>query len=73
MNTMIYSRTAGPFSHAIAAVTLVRAPWDGETATPDARPETAPPRGIKGAPTLTKAEATIAAIRAMRDEMREGA
>lgn len=48
MIPLIYTRTIGPFSHREAPVSLVRAPWDGQTATPDPRPETAPPRGIKG-------------------------
>jgi len=73
MNAMSYICTGRIGGRIDPDVSLVRAPWDGETATPDARPETAPARGIKGAPTLTKAEATIAAIRAMRDEMRASA
>lgn len=73
MNAMIYTRTAGPFSHAITEVSLPPDPWGTKTMRPDARPETAPPRGIKGAPTLTKAEATIAAIRACLEEQRAGA
>lgn len=70
---MTYTRTAGPFSHALADVTLARAPWDAPTATPDPRPETAPPRGIKSKPRLTQAEISIAAIREMHAEMRAGA
>lgn len=68
-----YTRTAGPFSLREAPVTLVRAPWDAPTATPDPRPETAPPRGIKSKPRLTQAEISIAAIREMHAEMRAGA
>ena len=61
---MTYTRTAGPFSHALADVTLARAPWDGETATPDARPETAPPRGIKSKRNGVTPERFIALLRA---------
>ena len=67
-----YTRTSSPFSHREAPVTLARAPWDGETATPDARPETAPPRGIKGQPRRATVDDVIAAIRECRDEMRAG-
>lgn len=70
---LIYTRTAGPFSLREASVTLPRAPWDAPAAMPDPRPETAPPRGIKGQTRLTQAEISIAAIREMRDEMRAGA
>jgi len=70
MIPLIYTRTTGPFSLREAPVTLARAPRDGQTATPDPRPETAPPRGIKGAPRLTQAEISIAAIREMHAEMR---
>lgn len=70
---MTYTRTSGPFSHREAAVSPARAPWDGQTTTPDPRPETAPPRGIKGQPRLTQAEISIAAIREMHAEMRAGA
>lgn len=54
-------------------VSLARAPWEASTATPDPRPETAPPRGIKGRPVGSTIEERIAAIREMRDEMRAGA
>lgn len=67
---LTYTRTAGPFSHALADVTLPRAPWDAPTATPDPRPETAPPRGIKGQPRLTQAEISIAAIREVYEQAR---
>ena len=70
MTAMTYTRTSSPFSHSEASVTLARAPWDAPTATPDPRPETAPPRGIKGQPRLTQAEISIAAIRECRDAMR---
>ena len=40
MIPLIYTRTVGPFSNREAPVSLVRAPWDGQTATPDPRPET---------------------------------
>lgn len=61
---MTYTRTAGPFSRAEADVTLPRAPWDGETATPDPRPETAPPRGIRGRRNCVTPEGFIAILRA---------
>ena len=67
---LIYTRTSSPFSLREASVTLARAPWDAPTATPDPRPETAPPRGIKSKPRLTQAEISIAAIREMHAEMR---
>ena len=70
---MTYTRTSGPFSHREAPVSLPRAPWEASTATPDPRPETAPPRGIKGRPVGSTIEERIAAIREMRDEMRAGA
>ena len=61
---MTYTRTIGPFSHREAPVSLVRAPWDGETATPDPRPETAPPRGIKSKRNGVTPEGFIALLRA---------
>lgn len=61
---VIYTRTAGPFSNALADVTLSRAPWDGETATPDPRPETAPPRDIRGRRNGVTPEGFIAILRA---------
>lgn len=64
MTAMTYTRTAGPFSHREAAVSLVRAPWDGEAATPDARPETAPPRDIRGRRNGVTPEGFIALLRA---------
>ena len=70
---LTYTRTAGPFSLREAPVTLARAPWDAPTATPDPRPETAPPRGIKSKPRLTQAEISIAAIREVYEEVRAGA
>lgn len=73
VDVMTYTRTAGPFSLREADVTLVRAPWDGEAATPDPRPETAPPRGIKSKPRLTQVEISIAAIREVYEEVRAGA
>ena len=59
-----YTRTAGPFSLREAPVTLVRAPWDAPTATPDPRPETAPPRGIKSKRNGVTPEGFIAILRA---------
>lgn len=64
MIPLIYTRTVGPFSHALADVTLVRAPWDAPTATPDLRPETAPPRGIKSKRNGVTPEGFIALLRA---------
>ena len=64
MTAITYTRTAGPFSHREAAISLVRAPWDGETATPDPRPETAPPRGIRGRRNGVTPEGFIALLRA---------
>lgn len=61
---MTYTRTSGPFSHREAAVSLVRAPWDAPTATPDPRPETAPPRGIKSKRNGVTPEGFIALLRA---------
>ena len=61
---LTYTRTAGPFSHALYDVTLPRAPWDAPTATPDARPETAPPRGIKSRRNGVTPEGFIAILRA---------
>ena len=61
---LTYTRTAGPFSHALADVTLARAPWDAPTATPDPRPETAPPRGIKSKRNGVRPEGFIAILRA---------
>lgn len=57
-------------------VSLPPNPWDeGERMAHDPRHETYPRFSLvkRPSPTLTKAEATIAAIRAMRDEMRERA
>ena len=64
MTAMTYTRTAGPFSHREAPVSLVRAPWDGETAKPDPRPETAPPRGIKSKRNGVTPEGFISLLRA---------
>lgn len=64
VEAMTYTRMAGPFSLREAPVTLVRAPWDGETAAPDARPETAPPRGIKSKRNGVTPEGFIALLRA---------
>ena len=61
---LIYTRTAGPFSLREAPVTLARAPWDAPTATPDPRPETAPPRGIKSKRNGVTPEGFIALLRA---------
>ena len=70
---MTYTRTSGPFSHREAAVSLVRAPWDAPTATPDARPETAPPRGIKSRRNGVTPEGFIALLRAECLKARMGA
>lgn len=70
---LTYTRTAGPFSHALAPVTLARAPWDAPTATPDPRPETAPPRGIKSKRNGVTPEGFIAILRAECLKARAGA
>ena len=70
---LTYTRTAGPFSHALADVTLARAPWDAPTATPDPRPETAPPRGIKSKRNGVTPEGFIALLRAECLRARAGA
>lgn len=70
---MTYTRTSGPFSHREAAVSLVRAPWDAPTATPDPRPETAPPRGIKSKRNGVSPEGFIALLRAECLRARVGA
>ena len=54
-------------------MSLVRAPWDGETATPDPRPETAPPRGIKSRRNGVTPEGFIALLRAECLKARMGA
>ena len=64
MTVQTYTRTTSPFSHRDAPVKLARAPWDGETATPDPRPETAPPRGIKSKRNGVTPEGFIAILRA---------
>ena len=64
MTHLTYTRTAGPFSHEMASVSLPRAPWDGEIATPDPRPETAPPRDIRGRRNGVTPEGFIAILRA---------
>lgn len=64
MTHLIHTRTASPFSNREAPVSLVRAPWDGDTATPDPRPETAPPRGIKSKRNGVIPEGFIAILRA---------
>ena len=61
---LIYTRATSPFSLREAPVSLVRAPWDGQTATPDPRPETAPPRGIKSKRNGVTPEGFIALLRA---------
>ena len=71
--TVTYTRTSGPFSLREASVTLVRAPWDGDTATPDPRPETAPPRGIKSKRNGVTPEGFIALLRAECLKVRAGA
>lgn len=63
-DALTYTRTSSPFSHREAPVSLVRAPWDAPTATPDARPETAPPRGIKSKRNGVTPEGFIAILRA---------
>lgn len=64
MTAITYTRTTTTLGHREAHVSLVRAPWDGDTATPDARPETAPPRGIKGERNGVTPEGFIALLRA---------
>lgn len=64
MTAMTYTRTISPFSNREAPVSLVRAPWDAQTATPDPRPETAPPRGIKSKRNGVTPEGFIAILRA---------
>lgn len=64
VDAVTYIRTTGPFSHALADVTLHRAPWDAPTATPDPRPETAPPRDIRGRRNGVTPEGFIAILRA---------
>lgn len=61
---VIYTRTSGPFSHAIAEVTLPPDPWGTKTMCPDPRPETAPPRDIRGRRNRTTPERFIALLRA---------
>lgn len=73
VDAMIYTRTASPFSHEMADVTLPRAPWDGQTAIPDPRPETAPPRGIKSRRNGVTPEGFIALLRAGCLKARAGA
>ena len=63
-DAMIYTRATSPFSLREAPVTLARAPWDGQTATPDPRPETAPPRRIKSKRNGVTPEGFIAILRA---------
>lgn len=63
-DALTYTRTSSPFSHREAPVSLVRAPWDAPTATPDPRPETAPPRGIKSRRNGVTPEGFIALLRA---------
>lgn len=64
VDAVIYTRMAGPFSLREAPVTLPRAPWDSPTVTPDPRPETAPPRGIKSKRNGVTPEGFIALLRA---------
>lgn len=71
--TVTYTRTAGPFSKREAPVSLIRAPWDGDTATPDARPETAPPRGVVAHRTRMTADDVIETIRREWIKTRAGA
>lgn len=73
VDAMIYTRTAGPFSHREADVTLPRAPWDGQIARPDERPETAPPRDIRGRRNGVTPEGFIAILRAECLKAREEA
>lgn len=61
---VIYTRTSGPFSHALTDVTLPPNPWGVTTMTPDPRPETAPPRGIKSRRNGVTPEGFIALLRA---------
>ena len=64
VDAVTYTRTAGPFSLREVPVSLARAPWDAPTATPDPRPETAPPRGIKPKRNGVTPEGFIAILRA---------
>lgn len=73
MTPLTYTRTSGPFSLREAPVTLARAPWDAPTATPDPRPETAPPRGIKSTRNGVTPEGFIAILRAECLKARMGA
>lgn len=61
---LTYTRTAGPFSLREAHVTLPPNPWGITTMTPDPRPETAPPRGIKSKRNGVTPEGFIAILRA---------
>lgn len=54
-------------------VKLVAAPWNEETMTPDPRPETAPPRGIKSKRNGVTPEGFIALLRAECLKARPGA
>ena len=73
MTIQTYTRTTSPFSHREAPVSLARAPWDGETAAPDPRPETAPPRDIRGRRNGVTPEGFIAILRAECLRVRAGA
>ena len=64
MTTMSYHVTGRLHGRVDPDVSLARAPWDGETATPDPRPETAPPRGIKSKRNGVTPEGFIAILRA---------
>ena len=61
---LIYTRTASPVSLREADVTLPPNPWGITTMTPDPRPETAPPRGIKSKRNGVSPEGFIALLRA---------
>lgn len=46
MKVVKYEPGRGSFGRPMEAVSLAGAEWDQETAKPDPRPETEPPRGI---------------------------
>ena len=64
MNALSYICTTRVHGRTDPPVKLVAAPWDGETATPDPRPETAPPRDIRGRRNGVTPEGFIALLRA---------
>lgn len=73
MTTMSYHVTGRLHGRVDPDASLARAPWDGETATPDPRPETAPPRDIRGRRNGVTPEGFIALLRAECLRVRAGA